>query len=232
MSDPNASPIPGQEGVPADSASDGSHEPPAAGRPTGDHRVVDGRFHETPAQAFRGVHLPGWIPELGLHAGSVPTRITAKSVDIAIYLAAQTGITVAVIAAFAPRSSRGGAEAVSFSLRASSDLVTLMLLGGALLVVDLLYNVVLTARFGGTPGKLLLGLRVVRTDGRSADFATAFLRWTPVLGLTLLGMIPVIGLLAAVLRVALLVGNLAAVLGDEHHRSIFDRVGGTYVVTR
>jgi uncharacterized RDD family membrane protein YckC len=231
MSDPNVSPIPGQEGIPADRASGGPDTPPAADHPAGDHGV-DGRFHEAPAQPFRGVHLPGWIPELGLHAGSIPTRITAKSVDIAIYLVVQTGLTVAVIAAFAPRTSRGGAEAVSFSLQASSDLVTLMLLGGALLLVDLLYNVVLTARFGGTPGKLLLGLRVVRTDGRAADFPTAFLRWTPVLGLTLVGMIPVIGLVAGVLRVALLVGNLATVLSDEHHRSIFDRVGGTYVVTR
>lgn len=51
-------------------------------------------------------------------------------------------------------------------------------------VQDLLFNwlpswayyVIFTALYGATPGKMALGLRVVRTDGQPVDWLTAFIR--------------------------------------------------------
>lgn len=51
-------------------------------------------------------------------------------------------------------------------------------------VQDLLFNwipswayyVILTALYGATPGKMALGLKVVRTDGQPVDWLTAFMR--------------------------------------------------------
>ena len=39
-----------------------------------------------------------------------------------------------------------------------------------------IYYVVLTALYGATPGKMLLGIRVVKSDGRPVDWFTAFMR--------------------------------------------------------
>ncbi|WP_243091205.1 RDD family protein [Thermus neutrinimicus] len=38
------------------------------------------------------------------------------------------------------------------------------------------YYVVFTALYGATPGKMALGLKVVRTDGQPVDWLTAFMR--------------------------------------------------------
>lgn len=38
------------------------------------------------------------------------------------------------------------------------------------------YYVVFTAVYGATPGKMALGLKVVRTDGQPVDWLTAFMR--------------------------------------------------------
>lgn len=45
------------------------------------------------------------------------------------------------------------------------------------------YYVIFTALYGATPGKMALGLRVVRTDGQPVDWLTAFMR--EVIGKTL-----------------------------------------------
>ncbi|MFD3004527.1 RDD family protein [Thermus tengchongensis] len=54
-------------------------------------------------------------------------------------------------------------------------------------VQDLLFNwipswayyVIFTALYGATPGKMALGLKVVRTDGQPVDWLTAFVREVP-----------------------------------------------------
>jgi uncharacterized RDD family membrane protein YckC len=104
------------------------------------------------------------------------------------------------------------------------------------LTVDFVYSVVMTATFGGTPGKRMLGLRVIRTDGSRIDLPRAFLRWSPSFGLAvagLLGNVPVlilVGLFAFVARFVLLIVNLVLVLSDDRRRDVFDRIAGTYVI--
>jgi uncharacterized RDD family membrane protein YckC len=47
------------------------------------------------------------------------------------------------------------------------------------IVVSILFSVVLVAKFGGTPGKLVLGMRVVRVDGTPIGMSRAFVRNLP-----------------------------------------------------
>ena len=50
---------------------------------------------------------------------------------------------------------------------------------GPWVLIDIAYFVWLVSRFGGTPGKLLFGLRVVRADGSPIGFQRAMLRQAP-----------------------------------------------------
>jgi len=43
-------------------------------------------------------------------------------------------------------------------------------------IPDLAYYTAFTALYGATPGKMALGLRVVRVDGRPVDWLAAFMR--------------------------------------------------------
>jgi uncharacterized RDD family membrane protein YckC len=46
-------------------------------------------------------------------------------------------------------------------------------------VLNVGYNVWMVARFGGTPGKIWLRMRIQRTDGRPIGFGRAFVRHAP-----------------------------------------------------
>ncbi len=112
-----------------------------------------------------------------------------------------------------------------------SDLLFSIAAGLVLLAIDLLYNVVCTARFGGTPGKLMVGIKVIYQDGRRIDFRGAFVRYSPVLALAVLGMVPVLSILASFARLGLLLANLVLVLVDDRRKDVFDRVASTYVIS-
>lgn len=209
-------------------------QPPAPGQ-------YDPRFAQPAAQPYVPGYVPeGWVPELGVRIAGAGTRIGAKAIDIVVYLVISVvlGIVTSLFllssgaTVLTPTTEFGGD--IGFGVGAALAVAAITIL------VDFLYNVVCTAQFGGTPGKLMLGLRVIRTDGRAVDLGVAFRRWTPILVLLLLGSIPadglnpvvaVLGLFAAFARLGLLVANLVMVLTDERRRSVFDRVGGTYVIT-
>lgn len=65
------------------------------------------------------------------------------------------------------------------------------------LLVGLWFYVYLVKRYGGTPGKLLLNMKIVRTDGAAVDYQAAFLRYL------------VIFLLSSASSMAVLLGLLA-----------------------
>jgi uncharacterized RDD family membrane protein YckC len=192
------------------------------------------QFTQPAAQPFHGGNYgPGWVPELGVQIGSAGARIGGKALDIFFFIVIQTALSLVGAAAFFASSTEltdeliGGGNTL---LPSGTDIVTTVALSALLLGVDFLYNVVPTATVGGTPGKLIAGLRVIRTDGAKVDFRTAFIRWSPILALGLLGALPIVGILAGLLRFVLLIVNLVMVLSDERRQSVFDRVGGTYVI--
>jgi len=47
------------------------------------------------------------------------------------------------------------------------------------IVFGLFYSVYLVRRFGGTPGKLMVGIRILKLDGEPVGYREAFLRYLP-----------------------------------------------------
>ncbi|MEM9204325.1 MAG: RDD family protein [Actinomycetota bacterium] len=98
--------------------------------------------------------------------------------------------------------------------------------GGALLIGVLFYVFYLwvVVQFGGTPGKLILGLRITDEDGVTpVGWRGAFMRSLP----GLLGNIPFLGVL---ITLGAAIASLFMISNDPEHRSAYDRIGSTRVV--
>ena len=98
--------------------------------------------------------------------------------------------------------------------------------GGALLIGVMFYVVYLwlVVQFGGTPGKLILGLRITEEDGQTpVGWRGAFMRSLP----GLLGNIPFIGIL---ITLGAAIASLFMINSDAERRSAYDRIGSTRVV--
>src|SRR5688572_4719562 len=67
------------------------------------------------------------------------------------------------------------------------------------IIVSLFYSVYLVKRYGGTPGKRILNMRIVMTDGSPVTGAAAFWRYSVML---VLSTIPSIGTAIASLRIS------------------------------
>lgn len=218
MSDPNQPPgSPPPTGPPPGGQPPGGPPPPGAWGP---------QYAQPAAQPYvGGYHGPDWIPEIGRQLGSAGTRIGAKAIDIVIIIAVQVAISLVAVAV-----SSDDLLSTSNSFSLTTNWLQAFVFGLLALFIDFLYNVVLVARSGGQPGKLMLGLRIVRTDGSDVDLRTASIRWSPILALSVLGFVPIAGIFASIGRFILLVVNLVLVLSDPRRQSVFDKVAGTYVV--
>ncbi len=84
------------------------------------------------------------------------------------------------------------------------------------LLISLAYYVILTAKYGQTLGKMVVGIQVIRQDGGPVSFGTALLR--EVVGKFVSGLILGIGYLM--------------VAFDPEKRGLHDRIASTYVVWR
>jgi len=96
------------------------------------------------------------------------------------------------------------------------------------LAIAIIYEPVLTALTGGTPGKLILGLRVVEAETLTTppSMPVSIKRW--VIGLV--GFLhPLLGIIAILI---LSIMSLVWVFTDTMRRSIYDRIGGTYVIKK
>lgn len=85
--------------------------------------------------------------------------------------------------------------------------------------------VLMIALLGGTPGKLMVGIRITRSDAVTSPpgFAAAFKRIIP----NLVAMIPFVGMLVSL---GVSVASLVWVSNDPERRSVYDRVADTRVV--
>lgn len=107
----------------------------------------------------------------------------------------------------------------------SDDAGALSRLGILVGLVAFVVRAWLIAVFGGTPGKLLVGLRITAADGVTTPpgVEPAVKRSA----VDLVGLLPVLGF---VLALAVGVMSLIYVAQDPERRSVYDRVGGTRVV--
>lgn len=55
------------------------------------------------------------------------------------------------------------------------------------LLFGLWYHVYLVKKNGGTPGKLIVGIKIININGQDADWKEAFLRHVVLLGITIIG---------------------------------------------
>ena len=81
-------------------------------------------------------------------------------------------------------------------------------------IVGIAYEVFFIGRFGATPGKMALKLKVVRPDGDQVSYLRALGRW---FAMQLSGLL-------------LMIGYLMAAFDREEHRSLHDRICDTRVI--
>ena len=148
-------------------------------------------------------------PELvfpGRYAGFV-TRMVAFIIDRAI---------VSIIVFIMVWSTEWIVNAFEINLLLFSDgsswQMSLAVAMGLYLAISLLYDIGFWLLAGQTPGKRVMGVRVVRTDGKRIKFGNALRRW---IGYTL--------------SAILLLGYLW-ILFDNRRRGFHDKLAGTMVV--
>ncbi len=93
--------------------------------------------------------------------------------------------------------------------------VTLLTIFGGLVIMHGIYWVAFTGLRGQTPGKALLGIRVVDAEGRRPGLRRAFMR--EIIGKFLSKLVCYLGYLWA--------------FADQRHQTWHDKIAGTYVVT-
>lgn len=205
----------------------------AEGDPPGTTRYWDGeRWVGDP------VHTPAASPGTGGYSGtqqpglrlaSPGSRIGARLIDFIIAAILAIAIFVPVIGDVIDSIDALGPNPTDSQVQ---DVVTnaiednfnrIAVLG----IAGILWDFLWVAFAGGTPGKLMLGLRVARADTGASPpgFAKAALRSLN----RLLSLIPGFGGL-----VAALVGlvSLIMLFSDDQHRTVMDRVATTVVVKK
>lgn len=154
-------------------------------------------------------------PSPGVPGGQVLgdpwARVGARVIDFLILGA----VNLLLITPFVDYDAAGGSFSASFS---AASLVLSVAIGAA-------YEIGFVGGMGGTPGKLLLKLRVVsqETGETPPGWDKAGLRYLP----SLVGLVPVLGSLASL---AIVVASLVWLFSDDLRRTVYDRIAGTYVV--
>ena len=136
-------------------------------------------------------------------------RFIAASVDGFVLMAIMSVFIIFRI--FTIGGITGGEE--PFEDKIESLVSALGTVGLLLNLVPLLYSVVFVGWRGQTPGKMLLGLKIIRTDGEEVGYLRAFIRW--------------IGTLIS--SVTLCIGFLMAAF-TTHKRALHDYIAGTRVI--
>lgn len=96
-----------------------------------------------------------------------------------------------------------------------------------MLLISVAYHALFVAAFSATPGKLMLGLRVIGKEGVRVSVGRAITRAVvPALFLIFDRLVP-----AGIGTLALMVGYLMVAF-DSQKRSLFDRIAGTRVIRR
>ncbi len=102
-------------------------------------------------------------------------------------------------------------------------------IGLVIAAIGIAYEVLLVAQRGQTVGKMAVGIKVERLDGQPMDIQSSAMRFSPTIALTIIGIIPIIGLLASLAGFVLAIANLILIFTQKE--SVYDKVGKTRVVS-
>lgn len=180
----------------------------AQGDPPGTQRYWDGtQWQGGPQPVAGGAGFPAAGGAGSQPLSSAGKRIGARIIDVLIW-----SIVSFILAAIF------GVSLTSTEISGSSFFAGLI---GALFVVA--YETWFVANQGGTPGKLALGMKVIRQDGAEMDTATAFKR----IAIYLVGIVPAIGGV-----ITFIVGVISFVLlfTDSSRQAVWDKIATTVVV--
>ncbi|MFD9481889.1 RDD family protein, partial [Streptomyces nojiriensis] len=157
---------------------------PRSGEPRGSEEARPGGSGSRPAGARTPREVFERMAERAVRPAGLPRRAVARALDSLVYAA----VAVAVARPLLPEAT-AHVEAKVDAARASGRTTTVWLLDGtiagllglvlgAVLLFGILYEVLPTARWGRTPGKKLLGVRVLATATlRPPTFGAALRRW-------------------------------------------------------
>ncbi|MGY9072096.1 MAG: RDD family protein [Acidimicrobiales bacterium] len=178
----------------------------AEGDPTGTERFWNGSEWQGEPRGAEAASATS-----GVNLASVGQRIGARAIDWVI-------LSIIVIVATIPFLDFDSGDS-SFQVNAGGSAI---LVG---FVISFLYEAVTVGTLGGTPGKLMLGLRVAEQAGETTPpaFGKAVMRWLP----TALWYIPFFGIITGLVFFIL---NLVWLNTDSTRRTIYDRFATTYVV--
>jgi uncharacterized RDD family membrane protein YckC len=142
-------------------------------------------------------------PPVGQYAGAI-SRAVAFGIDVAII-----SVTVLVVAALALTIEGFFPGRIFAGVRLAITIVTEMI--GSVFAIA--YPIAFWAVLGETPGDMLMGLRIVRTDGKPMNLRRALLRY--------------VGCLLAALPLFL---GFLWILVDDRRQGWHDKIAGTYVL--
>jgi uncharacterized RDD family membrane protein YckC len=203
----------------------------AEGDPPGTTRYWDGeRWVGDPVQtSITSPASVGFGRSGQLNLASPGSRIGARFIDLIIALVVGAIFLIPVITGVIDDLDDLGSNPTDTQVeRVITDAVednisTLVIFG----IAGLLWDFVWVGLFGGTPGKLIVGLRVARADNGAhpPGWAKAALRALN----RLIGLVPGIGGL-----IVLLVGLISLIMlfSDSQNRTIMDRVASTVVLKK
>jgi uncharacterized RDD family membrane protein YckC len=159
---------------------------------------------------------PGTMPAAGGafaqdRFGSVGIRIGAVVIDGLLF-----GVLSVLLLLPFIEDTNSDANAFEFQATGIGSFI------GPLVVLGL--TILLVATQGGSPGKLMLGLRIATAEGTSpVGFGPATIRVLP----WLFTLIPLLGVLV---WLGVVITSLVFISNDPERRSVFDRVANTRVV--
>jgi uncharacterized RDD family membrane protein YckC len=163
---------------------------------------------------------PGTMPAAGGgftqdRFGSVGIRIAAAILDVIFTVVIAIAFVIPLVALDIADDT--GDATVGSNFNASGLVVA---------AIAIVVNVFFVRQFGGTPGKLVLGLRITDADAVTTppSLQAAVMRVIPIAVLT---NIPILGALAGLV---ILIMCIVWVSGDAERRSVYDRIGNTRVV--
>ncbi|MFD3757319.1 RDD family protein, partial [Streptomyces sp. NPDC058622] len=157
------------------------------------------------------------MAERASRPAGLPRRVVARILDSLVFAAVAAAVALPMVPAATAHlrakvdAARAGGRTTTVWLFDTTIATDVGLVLGAVLLFGVFYEVLPTARWGRTPGKKLLGVRVLATGTlRPPTFGAALLRW---LVYAFLG----------------LPGSLWCLVDRPRRRAWHDRAAGTYV---
>jgi uncharacterized RDD family membrane protein YckC len=181
---------------------------PAPGDPAGTHRYWDGVAWQGEPQPIQGAPVAAADTAMTPHGQRLATagqRVGARLIDAVISIAIAIPVFAAIFGS--------GLGEFNFGV---------LLLG---IAFSFAYEAAMVALKGGSLGKLILGLAVVRQDTGETPpgWEPAIMRWIP----SLVGNIPVIGFLISLVVFVL---SLFWLFNDPKRQTVYDRIAKTMVI--